>query len=158
MVSARFLLCSSWSSTLSCLARAFFDFASQRAMRLRARPAGSLSATAFPSRYRLRGSAWVIAALATVSAARAPSSAIWALPSERPMAALISSAARGLCRTPFAAPLAAPFAAPLAAPFAAPSAAPFAAPRALPTDSLTRSLNTDLAASPRVSSGRADSL
>ena len=150
MVSARFLLCSSWSSTLSCLARAFFDFASQRAMRLRARPAGSLSATAFPSRYRLRGSAWVIAALATVSAARAPSSAIWALPSERPMAALISSAARGLCRTPFAAPL--------AAPFAAPSAAPFAAPRALPTDSLTRSLNTDLAASPRVSSGRADSL
>ena len=150
MVSARFLLCSSCSSTLSCLARAFFDFASQRAMRLRARPAGSLSATAFPSRYRLRGSAWVIAALATVSAARAPSSAIWALPSERPMAALISSAARGLCRAPFAAPL--------AAPLAAPSAAPFAAPRALPTDSLTRSLNTDLAASPRVSSGRADSL
>ncbi|MFR4570218.1 MAG: hypothetical protein ACLT5H_08945 [Collinsella stercoris] len=50
MVSARFLLCSSWSSTLSCLARAFFDFASQRAMRLRARPAGSLSTTAFPSR------------------------------------------------------------------------------------------------------------
>ena len=66
------------------------------------------------------------------------------------MAALTSSAARGLCRAPFAAPS--------AAPFAAPSAAPFAAPRALPTDSLTRSLNTDLAASPRVSSGRADSL